>query len=174
MEALLSLCPTQPFKDIHLSENINAAVELATIQAITNSSNDVTAMSPDHICASGRKDQNYMTLINTINQGFPTKYFLTKPGICGFWEVWHRHSPERDLVLMKRRIIVPKSLKRKILHCLYSANQSVEGMKACVKDSVYWPDMNASICNLRMSCSTCTTITPSQPREPITITPAPE
>ena len=53
VEALLSLYPKQPsFKDVHLSENIDTAMELATIQAITNSSNDVAAMSSDHIHAS--------------------------------------------------------------------------------------------------------------------------
>ena len=74
VEALLSLCPKQPsFKDIYLSENIDTAMELATIQAITNSSNAVTAMTPNHIYASGQNDRSHTTLINTINQGFPTK-----------------------------------------------------------------------------------------------------
>ena len=71
VEALLSPCPTQPsFKDILLSENINEAMELVSIEAITNSSNDVTTMWPDHIRASGWNDQSYTTLINTTNQGF--------------------------------------------------------------------------------------------------------
>ena len=98
MEALLSLCPTQPsVKDIHLSENIDA-MELATIQAITNSSNDVTAMLPDHIHASSQNDQSYTTLIKRINQRFPTKCSLTEPEIHDSWEVRHCLSTERDLV----------------------------------------------------------------------------
>ena len=126
VEALLSLYPTQPsVKDIHLSENIDAAMELATIQAVINSSNDVAAMSPDNIHASGQNDQSYMTLINTINQGFPTKHSLTEPEIYDFWEVRHRLSTERDLVLMNRRIVVPKSLKGKVLNCLYRGHESL-------------------------------------------------
>ena len=147
-------------------------MELITIEAITNSSNDMTAMSPDHIRVSGWNDQSYTTLINIINQGFPTKCSLTEPEICDFWLVWHRHSTERDLILMDRRIVVPKSLRGKLLCCLHSAHQGIEGMKACANDSVYWPGMNASIRNFWASCSTCATITPSQPWEPITITPA--
>ena len=75
---------------------------------------------------------------------------------------------------MDRRIVIPKPLRKKILHCLHSAHQGVDGMKARANDSVYWPGMNASIRNFRANCSICTTIAPSQPREPITMTPSPE
>ena len=146
--ALLILCLTQPsFKDIHLSENIDAAMELATIQVITNSSNEVTAMLPDHICVSGQNDHSCATLINR-----------------------HQLSIERDLVLINKRIVVPKFIRRKVLRCSLSAHQDVEGIKAHANDSVYWPGMNVSICNFRASCSTCA----RQPQEPITMTPAPE
>ena len=99
---------------------------------------------------------------------------LTEPDIRDFWEVRHRLSNDRGLVLMDRRIVIPKPLRKKILHCLHSAHQGVDGMKARANDSVYWPEMNASIRNFRANCSFCTTIAPSQPREPITMTPSPE
>ena len=75
---------------------------------------------------------------------------------------------------MDRRIVVPKFLRGKVLHCLHSAHQDVEGMKAHANNSVYWPGMSMSIFNFTASCSNCATITPSQPQEPITMTPAPE
>ena len=78
------------------------------------------------------------------------------------------------LEVLDRRIVIPKPLRKKILHCLHSAHQGVDGMKARANDSVYWPGMNASIRNFRANCSICTTIAPSQPREPITMTPSPE
>ena len=103
-----------------------------------------------------------------------TKRNLTEPDIRDFWEVRHRLSNDQGLVLMDRRIVIPKPLRKKILHCLHSAHQGVDGMKARANDSVYWPGMNASIRNFRANCSFCTTIAPSQPREPITMTPSPE
>ena len=50
----------------------------------------------------------------------------------------------------------------------------MDGMKAHVNDTVYWPGMNASIRNFRANCPTRATIAPSQPQEPIMMTPAPE
>ena len=47
-------------------------------------------------------------------------------------------------------------------------------MKACANESVYWPGMNASICNTRAGCMYCSKIDPSQPKEPINSTPSPD
>ena len=70
-------------------------------------------MTPDHIRASGRNYKIYTTLINAINQGFSLKRNLTEPDIRDFWEVWHRLSNERGLVLIDRRIVIPKPLRKK-------------------------------------------------------------
>ena len=61
-------------------------------------------------------------------------------------------------VLMDGRIVKPKSLRTKILHCLHAAHQGVDGMKARTNDTVYWPGMNVSIRNFRANCLTCATI----------------
>ena len=144
VEALISLWPTHPSsKDVHLSDNIDAATELATIQATKNAGDSNATMTPDHIRASGQNDQIYTNLINSINQGFPSKRSLTEPDIHDFWEVQYQFSTERDLVLMDRRIVIPKSLRRKVLHSLHSAHQSVDDMKTCTNDTVCWPGINA-------------------------------
>ena len=175
VEALVSLCPTHPSsKDVHLSDKIDAAVQAATIQATTNACNNNAVTTPDHIQVSGRSDNLYTKLIHAINQGFSHKCSLTKPDICDFWEVQHQLSTDRGLVLMDGRIIIPKSLRTKILHHLHAAHQGVDSMKARAYNTVYWHSINASIHNFRANCPTCATIVPSQPWEPIIMTPAPK
>ena len=44
-------------------------------------------------------------------------------------------------------------------------------MKTRANESVYWPGMNASICNYRNNCVTCSRNAPSLPHEPIQMTP---
>ena len=85
VEALINLCSThQSSKDIHLSDNIDAATELATIHAIMNTDDNNATKTPDHFQASNQKDQSYTNVINSINQEFPSKCSLTKPNICDF------------------------------------------------------------------------------------------
>ena len=150
VEALVSLCPTHPSsKDVNLLDKIDAAVQAVTIQTTTNACNNNAVMTPDHIRALSRSDNLYTKLIHAINQGFLHKHSLTEPDICDFWEVQHQLSTDRGLVLMDRRIVILKSLRTKILHCLHAAHQGVDSMKARANDTVYWPCMNASICNFR-------------------------
>ena len=112
VEALVSLCPTQPSpEDVHLSDKIDAAVQAATIQATTNACNNNAVMTPDRIRASGRSDNLYTKFIHVINQVFPHKCSLTVPDILDFWVVRHRLSTDRGLVLMDGRIVIPKSLR---------------------------------------------------------------
>ena len=82
VETHISLCPTH--QDVHLLDNMDATMELTTIQVTMNSCDKNTAMTPDHLCASGRNDQRYMTLMNSINQEFPSKHSLTEPDIRNF------------------------------------------------------------------------------------------
>ena len=53
VEALINLYPTHPSsKDVHLSDNIDTATELATIQVTINT------MTPDHIQAWSQNEQS--------------------------------------------------------------------------------------------------------------------
>ena len=118
-----------------------------------NTSDDNAATIPDP------------NIINSINQGFPSKLSLAESDICNFWEIWYQLGTEKGLVFMGGRNIIPKSLRGKVLCCLHSVHQSVDGMNACANNMVYWPGMNPSIFNLRGNYSICATFDPSQPRE---------
>ena len=125
-------------------------------------------MTSDHIWASGWNDQSYMTLINSINQGFPSKCSLTESDIQNFWEVWHQLSTERDLVLMDGRIVIPKSFWGKTICCLHSAYHGMDGMDAHANDLVYWPGINMSIWNFRANWSiSCNHLPQANHRNPL-------
>ena len=86
----------------------------------------------------------------------------------------HRLSTDNGLGLLDRRIVIPKTQRRKVLHCLQTVNQGVIGIKARANESVYWPGMDSSIRNIRANCMVCSNIAPSQPREPILLTRSPD
>ena len=56
-----------------------------------------------------------------------------------FWEVPHRLTVDKGLVMMDRRIVIPTSFKKRILRCLHSAHQGCNGMHARANISLYWP-----------------------------------
>ena len=175
VQALLTTLPMEPSPtDIDKSTEICAAMASAAVTSMSQFGSDAAVISPDHIRAAGRRDAQYTALIKAIEQGFPNKRRMTVPAIREYWEVRHRLSTDKGLVLMDRRVVVPTAQRKNLLCCLHSAHQGVVGMKARASESVYWPGMNASIRNYRAHCITCSRIAPSQPQEPISMTPSPE
>ena len=81
---------------------------------------------------------------------------------------------EDGIIMFKNRIVIPRSLRLKVLRSLHSAHQGTEGMRARASSSVYWPGMNASIAEIRKNCRFCDSIAPTQPRQPLQPLPASE
>ena len=96
------------------------------------------------------------------------------PIIREYWEVRKHLSNDNGQILLDWRIVIPNSQCKNILTSLHSAHQGVVGMKTHANESVYWPGMNASICNYRDNCITCSRNSPCLPHEPIHMTPTPE
>ena len=166
------VCPTEV--ELQEADAVEDAVRSVTIEAMADYGDDLGVISPYLVRAAGCADRNYMTLVNTVERGFPGTRHLTDPGIREFLEVRHRLSTENGLVLLDRRIVIPLSHRKRVLRCLHAAHQGVVGMKARANISVYWPGMDAAIRNYHASCCVCMTIAPSLPQETIVLTPSPQ
>ena len=125
-----------------------------------------------NVCSA---DNEYKLLAETVQQGFPSSRQGTIPDLRTYWEMGQqsRLSTLGPIVLMDKRLIIPKLLRKPILQSLHSAHQGCIGMKARANQAVYWPGLNSSIKNFRMSCVTCISIAPSQPKEPMIMSPPP-
>ena len=166
------VCPTEV--ELQEADAVEDTVRSVTMEAMADYGDDLGVISPDLVCAAGRADRNYMTLVNTVERGFRGTRHLTDPGIREFWEVRHRLSTEDGLILLDRRIVIPLSHRKRVLRCLHAAHQGVVGMKARANIYVYWPRMDAAIRNYHASCCVCTTIAPSLPQETIVLTSSPQ
>ena len=155
------------------TENIEALVESVTISSLSDFK-DANTISPEMIRNVAKNDNTYTTLLNTITNGFPDSRHLTSPEIREYWEVRHRLCVDNSIVLMDGRTVIPHSLRNRVLRTLHSAHQGVVGMKARATESVYWPGINISIRHHHSSCTACSKIAPSQPKEPLILTPSPE
>ena len=173
--ALFEVCAVQPSTlDNEIASEVESCMQSAAAEAVSDYGDDVGVISLDMIKSSGREDEAYLLLADQIVKGFPTSKHSTHPLIREYWEVRQRLSMTNGLVMMDRRIVVPNSLRKRILRCLHSAHQGVVGMKARANETVYWPGMDSCIRNYRETCRTCVRIAPSQPREPIILAKSPD
>ena len=85
MEAFLCLfLRNNSIEDVQLLDNIDAIIESATLQSITDYNNDKTVTSVVYIFVSGQNDKIYTTLTNSIEHRFPNIHSLTNSDIHDF------------------------------------------------------------------------------------------
>ena len=142
-------------------------VKSTTILATFESSDNIVLISTDIIRVAGGSDPQYNKLIDTIQNGFQKICSLTAPEIREYWEVRHRLSVDHGLVLFNQRIVIPTSQCTKVLQSLHSMHQGKVDMKAHA-------NKYALIRDTRAGCTYCSKTAPSQPKEPINLTPSPD
>ena len=64
------------------------------------------------------------------------------------------------------RIVVPSSLRNRVLENLHSAHQGITSMTSRAMATVFWPGITSSIEKARLTCRTCHKNAPSQPKLP--------
>lgn len=175
MKTIFEVCILRPnMEEKEMTQDIEAFVKAVSMEAIVNYGDDTGAISPDMVRVAGHGDETIIHLANCIEKGFPKSRSLLDPTIRSFWEVRDRLSTDNGLVLLDCRIVIPRSLRKRVLQCLHSAHQGVVGMKARANETIYWPGLDADIRNFRSNCTICNTIAPSQPKEPLVLTPTPD
>ena len=118
-------------------------------------------------------DKEYRDLFTVVTNGFPSTKDAIEPHLKTYWNVRNRLSLEGPLVMLEGRIVIPGTLKSKVLDNLHSAHQGVSSMIGRAIQSIYWPGMEADIRNKRYSCHKCNERAPSQSREPYCPSPSP-
>ena len=134
------------------------------------SCNNVQAITIDRVRTASSRDNDLINLIKYIINGFPLEKHEMPEELQRYWNVRHDLSVLNNIVLYNRRIVIPSELRHEVLDVLHSANQGTTGMKARATKIVYWPGLNQAIANRRERCRDCTTIAPSNNKEPMIMT----
>ena len=165
-------------RSAELIEDATASVATGAIGALYETSvcsiESDSLITHEEVRAAGQSDSEYQELIKTIESGFPQTRSITPPALRKYWDIRHRLTTAKEITFLDRRLVIPSSLHSDVLNILHAAHQGVASMKARAATSVYWPGMEASIHNKRFTCKDCNENAPSQPREPICLTPSPE
>ena len=134
-----------------------------TLLAINNSFPPVTRA--DMVLGTD-KDKTLLQVRHLIRNGFPdTKTELT-PGTQSYWKVRELLTEHEGIIYMGERVVVPATLRDRVLSTLHSAHQGTTSMRLRAEKQMYWPNMAADIAATRNACTTCDAVFPSQSSEP--------
>ena len=142
--------------------------ESSFVASIGSDSESFFAITWERIRSESGTDATIQALIGLINNGFPATKKDLLPQVRPFWEARDHLYVSDGVVLYKDRIVVPFSLRHRIIENLHSAHQGVSSMFSRAQAVVFWPGMTAEIEEARNQCRTCHRNAPSQAKLPPT------
>ena len=132
-----------------------------------NDSSIIDSVSWDDIRSATASDPSMFELLNAVEDGFPDKSQLSDE-VRPYHQYRDNLTSFDGVVLYLDRVVIPPSLRSRILESLHSAHQGTSQMCSRAESSVFWPGMTPAISAMRANCPQCNRIAPSQPCMPPT------
>ncbi|XP_066981686.1 uncharacterized protein [Macrobrachium rosenbergii] len=161
-------------KDSELEEDMTAALVAASATALEQ---ECLILDEERVKEAASKDPVYQLLAAkvAVNDWCPQK---AQEVAClrQFYSVRDRLSMVEDLIVYTYeqgcpRLLIPEELRRQVITGLHAGHQGVDSMLRRARQSVYWPGMEGDLQSHRDGCASCDVHAPSQPAEPLVLTP---
>ena len=147
-------------------------VEAALMASIRNDTRELGTITWSLIAQETAADTSLSHLATLIEQG--TQAFdYNDPSIAPFWNIRESIYAQEGVLLYQDRIVVPSSLRHRIMQHLHAAHQGISMMEQRARSMVYWPGMSKDIRETREGCADCNRNAPSQAVTPPLPSPPP-
>ena len=119
-------------------------------------------------------DEECVALNRLIADGFPGDKGSLPENLQRYWGMQDELYTIENVPFKGKKMLIPLELRPQVLEGLHAGNQGVTGMLANARSRFFWPGLDAAVRQLRLQCRQCNEQAPSQPAEPIIISPPPE
>ncbi|KAK3883907.1 hypothetical protein Pcinc_011809 [Petrolisthes cinctipes] len=161
--------------DEEQGEDLAAAMATAVVANLDLS--DSLALDEDMVLQASQDDPVYQLLIERVLAGdWHPQRAQEIACLRQYYSVRERLGVSGGLVTYTYdqnhpRLVVPESLRQQVAANLHAGHQGVDSMLRRARQAVYWPGIEGDLRHHRSSCQTCNTHSPSQPPEPLLLTP---
>lgn len=150
--------------------------DCADIALVAGSERKASICNPilwSEVVSETAADVTLRNLVTTIKQGFPVKLCDISSELIPYWNIRSSLDVESDVVWYDGRIVIPLTLRSRVLEILHSAHQGISGMEDRSRTVVYWPGITEDIERTRNNCRICCKNAPSQASLPASTTEIP-
>lgn len=128
----------------------------------------IESITWDDVRVATSSDQLMSHLVQLIEEGFPQSRSDWHNELKPYHQYRESLSTFDGVILYRDRVVIPPSLRPRVLIALHSAHQSISSMCSRAESSVFWPGITTAISEKRIHCNACNRIAPSQPNAPPT------
>ena len=139
-----------------------------TVAAMTAVLDTLKSITWDDVRVATASDNTMTKLLSLVDDGLPGSRYEMPPGLQEYHSLRDGLYTLDGVVLYNDGIVIPSSLRSKVLEGLHSAHQGISSMTSRAEASVFWPGITSSIREMRDRCSQCNRMAPSQPNPPPT------
>ena len=136
--------------------------------------NGIDSVTWEQVKEAASTDEECSSLTSYVVNGFPQNKADLPPLLQKYWSMKDDLHVIQSVPFKGRKMLIPSPLRARVLEGLHAANQGVTGMLANARERFFWPGLDASVRQLRQQCRQCNEEAPSQPPEPMIMTPPPE
>ena len=137
------------------SDDMETAFMAANLAAI--------AITMEDVASAAKSDDSYRATYLALTAGE-----APSPAECKEYHQYRdRLYPREDVLMYDDRLVIPESIRERVLDVLHATHQGRSSMLHRASQSVFWPGYTADIEKRRAGCQICNTITPSQQQVPV-------
>lgn len=112
------------------------------------------------------EDSTLAKVIKYIDQGWP-KHLMSDLSIKPYYLCRTQLSHENDCVMRGHKVVIPESLRTKLVNELHNSHLGIVKTKAEARSRFWFPGVDAALEAMINSCVICQQLRPSPPRAPI-------
>ena len=109
--------------------------------SLRHETHDIIAISWERIATETASDLTTRLLQDIVQEGFPDGRRAANNDIAAFWTYRESLNVTDGVILYRDRVVVPPSLREKVLRILHSSHQGVSSMESRARSIVFWQGM---------------------------------
>ena len=136
------------------------------------------AMTLQEIALETAKDTDLQSVIQNVKSGTWTNRYGANSTIDTFSRCKNELTvfthENGDLLLHETRLVIPKTLQRKVISIAHEGHQGIVRTKQLLREKVYFPNIDKLVEETCKSCIPCLAATPSHVPEPLQMSKMPD
>ncbi len=107
------------------------------------------------IAAETAKDKTLKQVVQLSKNGWPSKEKAVTDDVKPYFKHHFEFAFQEGVLLQSARVVVPPTLRRRVLDELHSAHQGIERMKSLARQSCWWPGLTNDVDKMVAACTAC-------------------
>ena len=114
------------------------------------------------------QDQALQSVKMLIHHGWPEERSKSPLYTHSFWNNRDELTIQNGILFKGMKAVIPQALRHELIKITHSSHLGIEASLRKARDVIYWPGINAEICDFIGQCSTRNEMGQKQWKEPMT------